>query len=303
MTRAAAELRRTQKHTGFWDQGARSPKNALDATPILFLVSRSQHDSNGREALGGRPQQRRARGTRGRRRLAVGGRPATKMTTLRRFTCDDLFSFNAVNTDALTETYNNPFYLTYLATWPEYCLMAEAPGGTGGGGGGGGGGGASTACSSGSSGSAAGYVLGKAEGRAELWHGHVTAVTVAPERRRQGLARRLMDALEAVAADIDEAFFVDLFVRASNRVAIGMYEGMGYRVYRRVIGYYSGGPAVGGGQEEEEDGKVGSKKQQQPQKRQTEDALDMRKAMPRDIYEKSVVPLPNPVRPEDLEFD
>jgi len=82
-----------------------------------------------------------------------------------------------------------------------------------------------------------------------------------------------------------------------------MYEGMGYRVYRRVIGYYSGGPAVGGGQEEEEDGKVGSKKQQQPQKRQTEDALDMRKAMPRDIFEKSVVPLPRPVRPHELEFD
>jgi N-terminal acetyltransferase B complex catalytic subunit len=231
------------------------------------------------------------------------------MTTLRRFTCDDLFAFNAVNLDALTETYNNLFYLTYLATWPEYCLMAEAPGGSGGGGGNCGG--------AASSGPAAGYVLGKAEGKGELWHGHVTAVTVAPERRRQGLARRLMDALEAVAADVDAAFFVDLFVRASNRVAIGMYGGMGYSRYRRVLGYYSGGPAPP--PEEEEDGGAGEgggsggkdgggKKKQAAaaaagRERCTEDALDMRKAMPRDIYEKSVVPLPNPVRPEDLEFD
>jgi N-terminal acetyltransferase B complex catalytic subunit len=237
------------------------------------------------------------------------------MTTLRRFTCDDLFAFNAVNTDALTETYNNPFYLTYLATWPEYCLMAEAPGGVGGGHAGNGHG-----AGSGSSGPAAGYVLGKAEGRAELWHGHVTAVTVAPERRRQGLARRLMDALEAVAADVDDAFFVDLFVRASNRVAIGMYGGMGYRVYRRVIDYYSGGPLVppppGGEEEEEEEeggggsgkkakrrGGGGKQPQTPPPPRRTEDALDMRKAMPRDIHERSVVPLDRPVRPHELEFD
>jgi hypothetical protein len=33
------------------------------------------------------------------------------MTTLRRFTCDDLFTFNNVNLDILTETYNLPFYL------------------------------------------------------------------------------------------------------------------------------------------------------------------------------------------------
>jgi N-terminal acetyltransferase B complex catalytic subunit len=33
------------------------------------------------------------------------------MTSLRRFTCDDLFTFNNVNLDILTETYNLPFYL------------------------------------------------------------------------------------------------------------------------------------------------------------------------------------------------
>ncbi|GFH07548.1 N-acetyltransferase domain-containing protein, partial [Haematococcus lacustris] len=42
------------------------------------------------------------------------------------------------------------------------------------------------------------YILGKAEGKGELWHGHVTAVTVAPDFRRQHLAQKLMHILEHV---------------------------------------------------------------------------------------------------------
>ena len=95
------------------------------------------------------------------------------MTTMRRFTCDDLFTFNNVNLDILTETYNLPFYLMYLAKWPEYCQVAEGPGNQ-----------------------TMGYIMGKAEGKGELWHGHVTAVTVAPEFRRQHLAQKLMGMLE-----------------------------------------------------------------------------------------------------------
>lgn len=54
-----------------------------------------------------------------------------------------------------------PLYLLqYLAKWPEYCQMAEAPGRQ-----------------------AMGYILGKAEGEGTSWHGHVTAVTVAPDFR------------------------------------------------------------------------------------------------------------------------
>jgi hypothetical protein len=54
--------------------------------------------------------------------------PLRSMTSLRRFTCNDLFQYNNVNLDVLTETYNLPFYLTYLARWPEYCTVAEGPG-------------------------------------------------------------------------------------------------------------------------------------------------------------------------------
>lgn len=41
-------------------------------------------------------------------------------------------------------------------------------------------------------------VLGKVEGEGKKWHGHVTAVTVCPTYRRQGIAHKLMDFLEEV---------------------------------------------------------------------------------------------------------
>lgn len=41
--------------------------------------------------------------------------------------------------------------------------------------------------------------MGKAEGEHENWHGHVTAVTVAPTYRRLHLAARMMHALEEIS--------------------------------------------------------------------------------------------------------
>ena len=73
--------------------------------------------------------------------------------------------------------------------------------------------------------------------------------------RRLGLAKTLMDYFEDISIRSYNAYFVDLFVRASNTLAIKMYEKFGYSTYRRVLGYYSG--------------------------ELPEDALDMRKALPR----------------------
>jgi len=137
---------------------------------------------------------------------------------LRRFTCEDLLRFNNINLDVLTETYNLGFYLEYLSTWPEYFMVEEAPHASG----------------------LTSYIMGKAEGKGEKWHGHVTAVTVAPEYRRLGRARLMMDLLEEVSNEGYRAYFVDLFVRVSNTLAIRMYEKFGYSVYRQVLGYYSG---------------------------------------------------------------
>jgi N-terminal acetyltransferase B complex catalytic subunit len=95
-------------------------------------------------------------------------------------------------------------------------------------------------------------VIGKAEGVSTEWHGHVTALTVAPEYRRLGLARKMMDLLELVSDSIYRGFFVDLYVRCANVVAIEMYESFGYSVYRRVREYY-GNLGVGKGGRDEED--------------------------------------------------
>ncbi|GKY98492.1 N-acetyltransferase 5 [Mayamaea pseudoterrestris] len=175
------------------------------------------------------------------------------MTTLRQFRIEDCLKFNQVNLDVLTETYNGSFYMSYLSKWPESFVVAESP-----------------------HGSIMGYVLGKSEGEGNLWHGHVSAVTVAPAYRRLGLAKTLMDYFEDVSIRTYNAYFVDLFVRQSNHLAISMYEKFGYRTYRRVLGYYSG--------------------------ELPEDALDMRKALPRDPDKLSMVPLEHPVLPQDLEW-
>ena len=41
--------------------------------------------------------------------------------------------------------------------------------------------------------------MGKVEGQGESWHGHVTAVTVSSEYRRQKLAKKLMHLLEDIS--------------------------------------------------------------------------------------------------------
>jgi len=79
------------------------------------------------------------------------------MSTLRQFTCDDLFRFNGINLDPLTEMYGLSFYLQYMARWPEYFMVAESP-----------------------SGDLMGYIMGKSEGQNENWTGH------GPEHRRLG---------------------------------------------------------------------------------------------------------------------
>ena len=73
-----------------------------------------------------------------------------------------------------------------------------------------------------------------------------------------------MDLLEYVTDKIHNAWFVDLFVRSSNKVAIEMYKKLGYSTYRTVDKYYSDDT-------------------NQP----AEDAFDMRKSMPRDVNKET----------------
>lgn len=80
--------------------------------------------------------------------------------------------------------------------------------------------------------------MGKCEGEGKNWHGHITALSVAPEYRRIGIATKLIGHVEKVSEE-GNMYYVDLFVRQSNTQAIKMYEKQGYSIYRRIIGYYS----------------------------------------------------------------
>lgn len=103
------------------------------------------------------------------------------------------------NNDKYVETYPIEYYLKYMNNWSEMCLMAET-----------------------SSGIPIGYsksiffflifnlnffllifksfllvlVMGKSEGKNNGWHGHVTAIAIAPKYRRLGAAKALMDKFE-----------------------------------------------------------------------------------------------------------
>ncbi|KAJ7766606.1 N-acetyltransferase [Mycena metata] len=168
------------------------------------------------------------------------------MSVLRPFRADDMFKFNNINLDVWTETYGLSFYLNYLSSWPDLCYVQAAPNGR-----------------------LMGYILGNAEGTNTDRHGHVTALTVAPEYRRLGLARKLTALLEVISDTVYHAFFVDLFVRCANGLAIEMYEGMGYSVWRRIREYYG---TLGLGN----------------RGRDEEDAFDMRKPLSRDSGRRSV---------------
>jgi len=82
---------------------------------------------------------------------------------------------------------------------------------------------------------------------------------VSPSARRLGHATKLSSAIEAAGAAAD-CWFVDLFVRRGNEAAVKLYRGMGYSVYRCVVGYYGDG----------------------------EDAFDMRKPLERDVGRDTV---------------
>ncbi|KAI6242067.1 N-alpha-acetyltransferase 20 [Aphelenchoides fujianensis] len=62
------------------------------------------------------------------------------MKLIREFQPADLLNFNI---------YSSAFYLSYNCNFPEYFLVCQHP-----------------------SGAIMGYIMGKAEGRGENWHGH-----------------------------------------------------------------------------------------------------------------------------------
>lgn len=178
------------------------------------------------------------------------------MTSIVPFQVTDLFKLNPINLDRFTENFPATFYLQYLCEWPTLFIKTIEPKGT------------EWACS--------GYMMGKVEGRKKENHSHVTAVTVSPTYRRLGLASQLCTQLEELTKSKPyDVYFVDLFVKVTNALAITLYEKLGYSVYRRVVGYY--------GREE-----VPIKKFTKKDLNDDIDAFDMRKLMPMDVKRESI---------------
>ncbi|KAH8908932.1 acyl-CoA N-acyltransferase [Coniochaeta sp. PMI_546] len=189
------------------------------------------------------------------------------MANFRRFRPDDLNKLSKCNLDQYTETYELGFYLQYYAKWPSLFQVAEDQ-----------------------DGNIIGYIMGKLESSPDVyqfsehylpWHAHITAVTVAPAARRLGIGKLLTQHLES-AADANDAWFVDLFVRSTNTKAIAFYKSMGYSVFRVVKDYYG---------DHSTDPTLFS-----------EDAYDMRKPMKRDVKKEHVREdgMNHEVGPEDV---
>lgn len=174
-------------------------------------------------------------------------------THIRPMRMSDLDRIFAINVDKWTETFHTGFYMHYLSAYPESCFLAETCDGT-----------------------VAGYLIGKAEGNKDLWHSHISALSIAPEFRRSGLAKRLMEVFHVLSGPaVLDCYFVDLFVRGSNKVALEFYLSLGYVIFRTVEKYYSG----------------------------VEDAYDMRKPLEgRDPERKSVAGAGKIIQPEEMEW-
>ncbi len=72
---------------------------------------------------------------------------------------------------------------------------------------------------------------------------HLNLLAVAPEHRRQGLGRQLMDWLTATAIEAG-VFRINLELRSENRTARAFYENLGFDQLGVVQGYYQGREAA-----------------------------------------------------------
>lgn len=171
------------------------------------------------------------------------------MTSIKPFQAVDLFELNQINLDPLTENFYVYFYMQYLSEWPSLFYKSTS-----------------------TLDRTTGYMLAKTEGQVQRkeWHGHISAVTIDPNYRRIGLGSNLCTTLETYTQEEKpyHCFFLDLFVKCNNTLAITFYEKLGYSVYRRVVGYYgSGGGSILPFKQKHDD---------------EIDAFDMRKSLKRD---------------------
>ncbi|KAH8274032.1 hypothetical protein KR044_008585 [Drosophila immigrans] len=148
------------------------------------------------------------------------------MTALREFALQDLFKFNRIVFDPLTEVYTLSFFLNKILEHPFLSEVATAP-----------------------DGQIMGFLIGRravdsgdrvGDGKdldLNDNHGHVCVLSIDHRYRCLGLGTLLMNRFIA-KLDSKRDLFVDLFARSRNIRAIRLYKSMGYVIHRKLPGFY-----------------------------------------------------------------
>lgn len=85
-----------------------------------------------------------------------------------------------------------------------------------------------------------GEILGYACETVVFEDAEIGIVAVAPEHRKKGLGKRLMEKLEDIAISLGaEQTFLE--VRVSNQAALALYRGFGFEIVRKRERYYEDG--------------------------------------------------------------
>lgn len=143
---------------------------------------------------------------------------------LRRAVLSDIDEVMEINRRNLPENYYREFFTYHLETWPDAFLVAEAP-----------------------TGELVGYIMSRVErgfgffNRLMVQKGHVISIAVDAPYRRRGIGRGLLLGSMRAMKEKYGGKEVYLEVRVSNEPAIHLYERLGFKKVKRVIGYYSDG--------------------------------------------------------------
>lgn len=81
-----------------------------------------------------------------------------------------------------------------------------------------------------------GYIFGKLENKQMLCV-HISGISICPHARGKRLGGTLLNFFH-VNGNSAGAYFSELFVRVSNTIAINFYAKCGYKLYRKILGYY-----------------------------------------------------------------
>lgn len=138
---------------------------------------------------------------------------------------EDILSLDIVNLDAKSENFTFSYYMHYFINHPADLMVATShtynlpketdllytrP--------------------------IVGYCFGKKEAKEKPCY-HLSAISVSPCARNSGVGGHMMHFFENTG-NAYKCWFIDLFVRESNSIAISFYKKLGYTVYRKVIDYY-----------------------------------------------------------------